>query len=230
VYIKEEKLSLKPPAKVALVEESEDSFSGVGEDDSVWDDDVDDLASERTSGVLSPAFLSSAGPKWVIDGKEYIAEHNMYKAANSSNTYVALHEDIAYSMEKTQAKQFQSILDNGPKFLSPQSRGVNGVKRLCNLVELKLAKCKDRPFTQLVYLDDEGNKLYIFDHIGNHAAINRIEKGPRKGLREEQIKAFTERDEFEAWGGDCSAAGPASDALDEQCEIGGDVSPDNGCF
>lgn len=64
---------------------------------------------------------------------------------------------------------FTKALEKGE---ATRSKGVDGVKYRDTLITLKVCGQDDRLFTNEIY-SNNGNKLIIFNHLGNHEAVNK---------------------------------------------------------
>ena len=94
--------------------------------------------------------------------------------------YIGKHRNLdvwGYIDPKIQHKNKESmdLLDNAlDKGIIEQKLGINGVKFLGNkAIELKIDGDL-RLFTNNIYINEEGKLLVIFDHSGNHEAVQNF--------------------------------------------------------
>lgn len=64
---------------------------------------------------------------------------------------------------------FTKALEKGE---STRNKGVDGIKYRDTLIILKVCDQNDRLYTNEIY-SNNGNKLIVFNHLGNHDAVDR---------------------------------------------------------
>ncbi|WP_341791284.1 hypothetical protein [Rickettsia endosymbiont of Gonocerus acuteangulatus] len=103
------------------------------------------------------------------EGKFSSDSENVVKINEEKKLYAVIDPRLEDKLGKISYNMFTKALEKGE---ATRSKGVDGVKYRDTLITLKVCGQDDRLFTNEIY-SNNGNKLIIFNHLGNHEAVNK---------------------------------------------------------
>ncbi len=104
---------------------------------------------------------------WKINEDTILTKDNLFQVSES--LYACISPEI--NLDTATKKSFQNALEKG---VVNRSKGVNGIKFIENkIIELKI-NADIRLYTDRIYVNEDGQRLIIFENKANHNEISRV--------------------------------------------------------
>lgn len=108
---------------------------------------------------------------WVIDNQKIVINFTQVKQINP-RCFAVIHPDLKAKLG-SDLSMWEGCLDKGYARSKESCSGIKYLKEK-DIYELKYTATGDRLVATVIYTNEQGNKLILFDHLATHKEIERM--------------------------------------------------------